>query len=165
MKHGDLVMSCHQNVLASARQFAIRYPGVNYSDAVSAGTEALVEASSRFQPMNRDCGAAGLWQFARTRVVGSMSDMVRRDRATDRSTNRRRLVTLSPRLVRFDEHGDPFVRNALGVLDGRLRAVVLMRYWEDATFGEIGVALGLTEGRVSQLHRDAIRTLRDYLCD
>lgn len=163
MKHRDLIVSCYPNVLTSACRFAMRYPGVNYTDAVSAGTEALVQASVRFNPKNRDCGAAGLWQFARTRVAGSMADMVRLDRATNRGTNKRRLFALSPRLLRFDEHGDPFVRNALSVLDARLRTVVLMRYWEDATFGEIGEALGLTEGRAHQLHGLAVATLRDYL--
>lgn len=48
-------------------------------------------------------------------------------------------------------------------LPARLRSVVLLRYREEKTMAEIGEQLGLSQARVSQLHREAMLQLRQML--
>lgn len=52
---------------------------------------------------------------------------------------------------------------ALGKLSERERQVVAMYYLEEMTLKEIGLVLGVTESRVSQIHGKAISTLRSRL--
>jgi len=53
--------------------------------------------------------------------------------------------------------------SALSCLPERLQKVVRLYYEQDYSLREIGVALGVTESRVCQLHREAITALRAAL--
>jgi RNA polymerase sigma factor for flagellar operon FliA len=54
------------------------------------------------------------------------------------------------------------VNAALGILPHRYRAVIRWRHFEGLTMSLIGARLGISEGRVSQIHARAIRRLREY---
>lgn len=53
---------------------------------------------------------------------------------------------------------------AIHLMPARLQAVLHGYYQQELTFREIGVRLGVTESRVSQLHSQAVRDLRTALC-
>jgi RNA polymerase sigma factor for flagellar operon FliA len=75
---------------------------------------------------------------------------------------------------RLDE--DPLFRCLRGELEGRLtdaiqnlpdreRLVMTLYYYEEMTMREIGLALGVVESRVSQVHASAVAHLRSALRD
>lgn len=43
------------------------------------------------------------------------------------------------------------------------RLIIILRYWDECTFAEIGREIGLTESRVSQIHADLLTRLRSTL--
>ena len=53
--------------------------------------------------------------------------------------------------------------DAIGRLEERERLVTIFYFYEGLTLKEIGKAMSLTEGRVSQLRKCALATLRDRL--
>jgi RNA polymerase sigma factor for flagellar operon FliA len=53
--------------------------------------------------------------------------------------------------------------DAIGLLEERERLVATFYFYEGLTLKEIGKALGLTEGRISQILRDALTKLREHL--
>jgi RNA polymerase sigma factor for flagellar operon FliA len=57
------------------------------------------------------------------------------------------------------------VRDAIEGLPERERLVMRLYYREEFTGKEIGMHLGVTESRISQIHASAIRRLRDALCN
>lgn len=57
------------------------------------------------------------------------------------------------------------LKAAVGRLPARLQALVTAHYFEHVPFCEIADAEGVTKGRISQLHRDALTRLRDALRD
>ena len=71
---------------------------------------------------------------------------------------------------------DPLFRCLRGELEGRLadaiaelpdreRLVMTLYYYEEMTMREIGLALGVVESRVSQVHASAVVHLRSALRD
>jgi RNA polymerase sigma factor FliA len=71
---------------------------------------------------------------------------------------------------------DPLFRCLRGELEGRLadaisnlpereRLVMTLYYYEEMTMREIGLALGVVESRVSQVHAAAVAHLRSALRD
>lgn len=67
-----------------------------------------------------------------------------------------------PSLAELDDVPEGFLR-AVHELPERDRVVVALYYWEGLTLAEIGLVLGVTESRVSQLHSRAMMTLRRKL--
>lgn len=57
------------------------------------------------------------------------------------------------------------LKAAVGRLPVRLQALVTAHYFEHIPFCEIADAEGVTKGRISQLHREALTRLRDALRD
>jgi DNA-directed RNA polymerase specialized sigma subunit len=55
------------------------------------------------------------------------------------------------------------LQRALARMDARLRSVIVMRFFHDREEKDIGRQLGVSEGRASQLIRNAIRALRAEL--
>ena len=51
-------------------------------------------------------------------------------------------------------------REALRTLPGRWRRMLRLYYWGELTMLEVGERLGVTESRISQMHRAALRKLR-----
>lgn len=49
---------------------------------------------------------------------------------------------------------------SISILEERRREVVRLRYWEGKTLSQIGKIMGFNESRASQLHSEAIRSLR-----
>ena len=54
-----------------------------------------------------------------------------------------------------------FLVNYLGKLDQKKRLVMVLYYYEDRTFKEIGFDLGISESRVCQIHTQVINDLRE----
>jgi RNA polymerase sigma factor FliA len=52
------------------------------------------------------------------------------------------------------------VRDGLGALSERERMVLTLYYYEELTMKEIGLAMGVTESRVSQIHAQALLKLK-----
>jgi RNA polymerase sigma factor FliA len=59
-----------------------------------------------------------------------------------------------------DEEMKGYLRDALGLLSERHQFVVVGLYFENRSFEELGVLLGVTASRVSQLRIDAIAIIR-----
>jgi RNA polymerase sigma factor FliA len=55
------------------------------------------------------------------------------------------------------------MEKAIGRLSSRLKLIIMLYYFEDLHFKEIGEILGVNESRVSQCHSEAIRKLRIML--
>lgn len=168
MRYGDLVTSCFPNVVAAAGRFCARHPRVNNSDAVSAGTEALIDGAMRYRPDRPVVGPAGLWHFVKLRVVGSMLDMERKDRGLDRNNGKPRLLSLdstkrNDAFTTLDHHPDPFIVQSLGILTPKERELIRLVYWEGETASDAAVRMGLSLSRGPQIHREALRKLREWL--
>jgi RNA polymerase sigma factor for flagellar operon FliA len=52
------------------------------------------------------------------------------------------------------------VRELIGYLTPREQSVVKLHYLQGLNYSEIGIALNLTRGRISQLHEQALTRLR-----
>jgi RNA polymerase sigma factor for flagellar operon FliA len=71
--------------------------------------------------------------------------------------------TTVPEVAVLEQSERGIVAEALSQLPERDQMIVRMYYYEDRSFKEIGVELGVTESRVSQLHSRIKRRLRDAL--
>lgn len=71
--------------------------------------------------------------------------------------------TADPYASREYEEVQRRLRGALDRLPGRARNIVYYHYFHQLPFDEIAALFGLTKGRISQLHKQAIETLRDEL--
>jgi RNA polymerase sigma factor FliA len=100
--------------------------------------------------------------------VGSLNRVVR----SDESTTTERIDTLES----TDAEADPVTsaerseakarfRAAFAGLGGQEREVAVLLYVEDWTLREIGARLGVSESRVSQIHTQLRRRLREQLAD
>jgi DNA-directed RNA polymerase specialized sigma subunit len=164
MKNGDIVVECLPNVLSVAKRFCRLYRGVNYSDAVSAGTQALIAGAQRYTPLNEAAGAAGLWHYVQLRIFGSMDDMVHIDRGHLHwaHAGRRRMLGRSDNVFGISYSPplhDPFVHKALECLKTRQRRVIELLFWEGMNMREVGDALGIGEARVFQIRNAALAKL------
>jgi RNA polymerase sigma factor FliA len=65
------------------------------------------------------------------------------------------------RLEREERSG--FLREAILVLKEQQRVVVSLYYFEELSMAQIATVLGVTESRVCQIHRQALRSLREML--
>jgi RNA polymerase sigma factor for flagellar operon FliA len=54
------------------------------------------------------------------------------------------------------------LKDALGTLPGRYCAVIRWYHFDGLTMRRIGAKLGISEGRVSQIHSGAMRRLREH---
>jgi RNA polymerase sigma factor for flagellar operon FliA len=69
----------------------------------------------------------------------------------------------TPHMLYVEHEARAKVRRGIAGLPPRERALIARYYFHDATMTEIGAALGVTEGRVSQLHQRALGRLRGLL--
>ena len=60
-------------------------------------------------------------------------------------------------------HNMDAIKKAVNELPSRLKAIINMYYFQDIPMLKIGDALGVTEGRVSQLHAEALIRIKDIM--
>ena len=63
--------------------------------------------------------------------------------------------------VVIEKEKTDFLISYLNKLDSKKRLVMVLYYYEERTFKEIGTDLGITESRVCQIHTQVIKDLRD----
>ncbi len=142
---------------------------VDAADLVSLGSEALVDAATRFDERH----GAQFSTFAHWRVRGAMLDGVRRMLGSAGRTALR-VVPLddahhvADEAVRADDqlHDRRLGRGlprALACLDARERQVIRKHYFEGKTLLEAGAELGLSKSWASRLHARAIRKLGELM--
>ena len=99
--------------------------------------------------------------YARTTLVNTaLSWFRKRSWGTEQPTS-----TLPERAVESDHALRPTVVDALRQLAPRQRAVVVLRFYEDASVAETARALGCSEGTVKSQTADALGRLRTLLGD
>lgn len=158
------------------------------SDLYSFGVEGLMDAIDKFLPEmgNR------FETYGSCRIRGAMSDGMRKMAWLPRGAERRASRVME-KVIPVDFQGvrtvfgarlqdslaertdgspmDPLlleadheeVVDALKALPERERVVVVEHYWRKRQLKDIGRQLGVTESRVCQLHRRALRLLQDHL--
>ncbi|MGH8894452.1 MAG: SigE family RNA polymerase sigma factor [Actinomycetes bacterium] len=84
----------------------------------------------------------------------------RRERSTDRPPE---LPAYETDSVRVGERVD--LARALAELTAKQRAVVVLRFVEDRSVGEVAVILGIAQGTVKRQTHDAVRRLRRLIPD
>lgn len=153
-------MTLTQEHLGFVRSIAInvarRYPTLNLEvdELTGEGALALVRLSRRFDSSK----AIPFKQYAQRRIAGSMADKLR----VDQPANKRELrdthtvQPLRPADVRA-------LNESLNRLPDRLRSVLVMRFFHEAEFEEIGKVLGVGEECVFLWRRQALKLMREYL--
>lgn len=147
-----------------ARRFVYRLPAhMEFLDLVSIGTLGLLDAAAKYDP----CRQTKFETYATWRVRGAIMDEMRFQ--ASRGTKTVSLIDCEE-LIDPDAP-DPFseaglselkaiVAEALSELPKRERVVLLLYYYREMTMKEVGQAMGLTEARISQIHKEAIIRLR-----
>lgn len=177
-------------VLAIARRVLRRLPpNVVLDDLVGAGTLGLVDCIARHRG-DDDCSFAN---YARIRIRGAIFDELRaHDWLPRRGRSPRRpgagVATEKTSVVHLEDlpRGaqrtllDPcsadnphealsrkrtlaLVRQGMGRLPQRDRMILGLHYFKGMRLKEIGRLLGVSEGRVSQIHHRALAVLRPHL--
>lgn len=158
-----------------AGQLHARLPygcGIEMSDLIQAGNVGLLQAAGNFESAN----GAPLGGYARFRIRGEMLDMVRRHTRSCHSTRVSICETgeegqttplaskeSSPHFATASRQRAAVLREAMGRLPERHRAVVSLRYGRELTLREIGERLQVNESRACQLHQSALSRLRKVL--
>lgn len=146
---------------------------VEFDDLYHVGVEAMIKAYPRWNETR-----GGFWSFASKRVYGALVDYIRDDPhiPMQRASRDGHWLALQPlaELEGGDEdrclntvtqhHVDTkLLSSLLATLHAREVEIVYLRYYEDVTLTEIGNRLGVTEGRVHQLHDIIMAKLKKRL--
>lgn len=170
-----------------ARSFDYKF---SVDDLISEGYIGYLRAVKRYDSNTFDCS---LKTYAEARVVGSMYDFVRYITPGKRiikkdgvDTWERPIVLSVDHILREDDDeidGDRYllesilshtpeytvdercakIRKALSLMKDKHQQILLLYYWKDLTMKEIGVILGVTESRASQLHTKAIIKIKNLM--
>ena len=161
---------------------------VSVPDLIQEGMVGLIEAAPRYDESH----GASFATYVAKRVRGAMLDSLRRDDWVPRSMRTKAKKDGTEHELRmvigFDDdlcnddapldgsaeaglHSDPVVAltdselsdELLSMLDRRSQRLMRLYYLERLTMREIGVLLGVSESRISQLHRDALELCRKEL--
>lgn len=185
--HHDLISNHIGLARKMARSMARRLPGsVERQDIESVAMVALTEAAHRYDRRRPSSFQA----YAACRIRGAVLDELRRrdpvgrrerDRikqAEKRGVKRPGIRIQSLEDLRVSEPAADArpvdeqayqrsrlsaLRGALGELPERMKRIISLYYSEGKTQAEIGAELGVTESRVCQLRRQALRTLRHQM--
>jgi RNA polymerase sigma factor for flagellar operon FliA len=179
---------CHYLPLVKtmAERVALRFHPSYLSDLYSYGVIGLIDAIEKFEP-----GLGRFETYSFCRIRGAMFDGVRKLAWLPRGADKRKKKIIS-KVVPVDfqtarRGGKPWheslpdlhegevtdglelqadyqeVLEAVRALSEPQRTVVVERYYRDRRLAEIGNDLGLTESRISQIHREALRMLNAFL--
>ncbi|HEX5331799.1 MAG TPA: sigma-70 family RNA polymerase sigma factor [Cellulomonas sp.] len=140
----------------------VRYAALltgNLGDADDLVQEALVRSFSQGRPLRETLAAES---YVRRAILSIFLDGYRR---------RRRWAGVRHLLARPDDAEGPEVaassridvQSALLTLRPRLRACIVLRFYDDLTVPEIARRLGLSDGTVKRYLSDAIDALEDVL--
>jgi RNA polymerase sigma factor for flagellar operon FliA len=167
-----------------AQRFNIRIT----EDLVGYATEGLVQAANAYDPSRN---ASFKW-FAKKRVRGAVVDGLRSQQWSrgSRKNSERRYGPLSlddvvvskgeDDLTFADLLEDPgqdpesilecgwdaaIVRHSVDLLSTKRQLVLRLYYWEGWPLARIGLYLGVSESRVSQIHSEARRRLRSLITE
>jgi len=136
---------------------------IEYQDVAQEGLIGYLEASRRYQP-----GDASLNTYAMDRCNGAMLDAIRPPRSSIRIDDRS-MCCLDDALDVAGEDGRKWsdaiavkqIYAAFDLLPDQQRDVMRLIYIDECNMFDAGKALGVTEGRVSQIHKAAIKKLRE----
>lgn len=136
---------------------------IEYQDVAQEGLIGYLEAARRYQP-----GDASLNSYAMERCTGAMLDAIRPPRSACR-VHENALCELETAEYVHSSDGSELI-NALALkkiyaafdlLPDQLRDVMKLIYIDDLTMFQAGEEIGITEGRVSQIHKKALKILRN----
>lgn len=136
---------------------------IEYQDVAQEGLIGYLEAARRYQT-----GNASLNSYAMERCNGAMLDAIRPPRSACR-VHENALCELDAAEHVQGSDGSELI-NALALkkiyaafdlLPDQLRDVMKLIYIDDLTMFQAGAEMGLTEGRVSQIHKKALKILRN----
>lgn len=179
---------CHYLPLVKtmADHVAVRFHPSYLSDLYSYGVIGLIDAIEKFEP-----GLGRFETYSFCRIRGAMFDGVRKLAWLPRGADKRKKKIIE-KVVPVDfqtarRAGKPWHESLSDVHDGEVtdglelqadydevveavralaepqRTVVVERYYRHRRLAEIGIDLGLTESRISQIHREALRMLNAFL--
>lgn len=142
------------------------HPGYTFEDYYQLGYEGFAEAMTRFNPK---FGVKPM-SFARHRVIGRILDETRNAAFThghlryvtgkvieDKLNLRNPYRLFNIYNLQKDLH--EAIAQSLTLQEAQ---VIREYYWQDANFWEIGKRMGVTEGRICQLHKLAISKLKEW---
>lgn len=138
---------------------------IEYQDVAQEGLIGYLRAARRHI---ENPGDASLNSYAMNRCTGAMLDAIRPPRSACR-VHENALCELEAAENVHGSDGSELI-NALALkkiyaafdlLPDQLRDVMRLIYIDDLTMFQAGAEMGLTEGRVSQIHKKALRILRN----
>jgi RNA polymerase sigma factor (sigma-70 family) len=136
---------------------------IEYQDVAQEGLIGYLEASRRYQP-----GDASLNTYAMDRCNGAMLDAIRPPRSACRMPDSALCELESAEHVQSSDGSELInalalqkIYYAIGLLPEKMRDVMRLIYEDDLSMLEAGERIGVSEGRVSQIHKKAIKILRD----
>lgn len=134
-----------------------------YQDVAQEGLIGYLEASRRYQP-----GDASLNSYAMSRCNGAMLDAIRPPRSECRMPENMLCELDAAEHVQGSDGSELInaltlkkIYAAFDLLPDQQRDVMKLIYIDDLTMFQAGAQMGLTEGRVSQIHKKALRILRN----
>lgn len=163
----DRLVRDHLNLVRSiaSRLLLALPPCYDIDDLIGVGNLALLAAAESFRP--NDFLGVPFGAYARHRVRGAMLDIARRSQLRERTMPPLEGVPEGSYLPVPEELVDQAreiarVRVAIGRLPAREQRIINLHYAGEA-FKQIARVLGLSESRISQLHKEALEALRSDL--
>ena len=136
---------------------------IEYQDVAQEGLIGYLEASRRYQS-----GDASLNSYAMNRCNGAMLDAIRPPRSACRVHENALCELEAAEHVQGSDSRELInalalkkIYAAFDLLPDQLRDVMKFIYVDDLTMFQVGAEMGLTEGRVSQIHKKAVKILRN----
>lgn len=142
---------------------------IDYHDIAQEGLIGYLRAARRYI---ESPGAASLNTYAMKRMIGAMIDSVTDPYREENKNKRIPSFAICDLDAALDAAGDDGRKWSDGIVIKQLysafeslpdqqRDVMRLLYVDDLTMLEVGNKVGVTEGRVSQIHKAAIKKLRE----